>query len=214
MNRAIQFVGVVWLSIGVSLCAAQKPPKNPPPPKAAPAAKPAPQPASNNAGGVPKAGAQMANPSNPVFRLFTMSLEQRERAIEKLPPKQQENIRKTLANFDSKPQAQKDQELQKLNGYWSLPQDKQAMVAQQIKAFKALSPDRLPVVRQAYRNLSSMTPEQRADRLSRPQFRSRFTNSSSLRKACRSLRKLALQQGYIPETMPECISRRRFRNEE
>src|SRR5580698_2500361 len=129
MNRAIQFAGVVWLGVAVSVCAAQKPPKNPPPPKPAPAAKPAPQPAANNnAGGVPKGGAKMANPANPVFRLFTMSPEQRERAIEKLPPKQQENIRKTLANFDSKPQAQKDQELQKLNGYWSLPQDKQAMV--------------------------------------------------------------------------------------
>ncbi len=30
MNRAIQFVGVVWLGVAVALCAAQKPPKNPP----------------------------------------------------------------------------------------------------------------------------------------------------------------------------------------
>lgn len=176
MNRAIQFAGVVWLGIAVSVCAAQKPPKNPPPPKPAPAAKPAPQPAANNnAGGVPKGGAKMANPANPVFRLFTMSPEQRERAIEKLPPKQQENIRKTLANFDNKPQAEKDRELQRLNGLWSLPPDKQALVAQQIKAFDALPADRLPVVKLAYKNLSALTPEQRAERLARPQFRSRFT---------------------------------------
>jgi hypothetical protein len=175
MNRAIQFGGVVWLGIAVSVGAAQKPPKNPPPPKPAPAAKPAPQPAANNAGGAPKGGAKMANPANPVFRLFTMSPEQRERAIEKLPPKQQDNIRKTLANFDNKPQAEKDRELQRLNGYWSLPPDKQALVAQQVKAFQALSNDRLLVVRPAYRNLSGLTPEQRADRLAKPQFRSRFT---------------------------------------
>jgi hypothetical protein len=176
MNRAIQFGAVVWLGIAAPVCAAQKPPKNPPPPKPAPAAKPAPHPAANNnAGGVPKGGAKMANPANPVFRLFTMSPEQRERAIEKLPPKQQENIRRTLANFDNKPQAEKDRELQRLNGLWSLPLDKQALVSQQIKAFDALPPDRLAVVRPAYRNLSGMTPEQRAERLAKPQFRSRFT---------------------------------------
>jgi hypothetical protein len=104
-----------------------------------------------------------------------MPPEQRERASEQLPPQQQANIRKTLANFDSKPEAEKERELQRLNGYWSLPPDKQALVAQQIKAFKALPNDRLLIVRPAYRNLSGMTPDERAARLARPQFRSRFT---------------------------------------
>jgi uncharacterized protein DUF3106 len=175
MNRAIQFVGVVWLGIGVSVCAAQKPPKNPPPPKPQPVAKPATPPAPNNAGGVPKGGAKMANPDNPLDRLLKMTPEQRELAIEKLPPQQQVNIRKRLANFDSKPQAEKDRELQKLNELWSLPPDKHVLVAQQVNAFNALSPERRVAVRQAYANLSQMTPDQRAERLARPQFKSRFT---------------------------------------
>jgi hypothetical protein len=175
MNCAIQFVGVVWLGAAATLFAAQKPPKSPPPPKPQPAAKPAAQPAPNNGGGMPKPPAKMANPANPVFRLFQMPPEERERAIEKLPPKQQENMRKTLANFDNKPQAEKDRELQKLNALWSLPPDKQALVSQQIKAFDALPNDRLPIVRQAYVRLSRSTPEERETILARPQFRSRFS---------------------------------------
>jgi hypothetical protein len=176
MNRAIQFAGVVWLLAAVSVYAAQKPPKNPPAPKPPPpAAKPASQPAANNTGGVPKGAAKMANPDNPLDRLLKMPPEQRELAIEKLPPQQQANIRKRLENFDSKPQAEKDRELQKLNELWSLPPDKHALVSQQIKAFNALPDDRRVIVKQAYVNLSRMTPDQRAERLAKPQFRSRFT---------------------------------------
>jgi len=175
MNRAIQFVGVVWLGVAVSVCSAQKPPKNPPPPKPPAAAKPAPQPAANNAGGVPKGGAKMANPDNPIDRLLKMTPEQRELAIEKLPPQQQANARKRLANFDSKPQAEKDWELQRLNKLYSLPPDTRAQVTQQIKAFNALPIDRVTVVRPAYIRLSKATPEEREDILARPQFRARFT---------------------------------------
>src|SRR5580700_2282391 len=108
MNRAIQVVGVVWLGALVAVCADQtKPPKPPPAPKNPPAAKPAAQAPPNNAGGAAKGAAKMGNPDNPIDRLLRMSPEQRERAIEKLPPQQQANIRRRLQNFDNQPQAQK-----------------------------------------------------------------------------------------------------------
>lgn len=173
MNRAIQVVGMVWLGALAAVCADQKPPKPPPAPKNQPVAKvPAP---SSNAGGVPKGAAKMANPDNPVDRLFKMSPEERERAIEKYPPKQQVNIRKRLENFDNMPQAQKERRLQQLDQLWSLPPDKHELVSQQIKAMNSLPQDRLVAVKQAYVALSRMTPEQRNERLARPQFRSRFT---------------------------------------
>jgi hypothetical protein len=174
MNRAIQFVGVVWLGAVVGVCADQtKPPKNPPPPKNAPAAKPAAPP--NNAGGAPKGGAKMANPDNPVDRLLRMPPEQRERAIEKLPPQQQANIRKRLENFDKQTEAQKQRQLEHLDEFWTLPPDKQKLVRDQMNAFKALPDARREEVKKAYVRLSRETPEGRNTILARPQFRSRFT---------------------------------------
>jgi hypothetical protein len=174
MNRAIQFAGVVWLGAVIAVCSDQKPPKPPPPPKP-PAAAKIPKPAPNNAGGAAKGTAKMANPDNPIDRLFKMSPEERERAIEKLPPQQQANIRKQLENFDKRPEAAKEWELQRLNTLWSLPPATHALVSQQIKAFNSLPPDRLEIVKPAYVRLSRSTPEQREEILARPQFRSRFS---------------------------------------
>jgi hypothetical protein len=174
MKRAIQVVGVVWLGALVAVCADQtKPPKPPPPPKNPPAAKPAAQP-PNNAGAA-RGGAKMANPDNPVDRLLRMPPEQRERAIEKLPPQQQANIRKRLENFDKQTAAQKQRQLEHLDEFWTLPPDKQKLVRDQMNAFKALPDARREEVKKAYVRLSRETPEGRNAILARPQFRSRFT---------------------------------------
>src|SRR5215831_4415657 len=50
--------------------------------------------------GLPKAGVRVTNPANPVERLYRMTPEQRERALEKLPPLQQERMRTQLKWFD------------------------------------------------------------------------------------------------------------------
>ena len=175
MNRAIQVVGVVWLGAVVAVCADQT---KPPPPKNPPAAaKPAPKAQPNNAGGVPKGRPSLPNPDNPIDRLLRMSPEQRERAIEKFPPKQQDNFRKRFENFDKQTEAQKQRQLQHLDEFWTLPPDKQKLVRDQMNAFKALPEDRLAVVKQAYVMLSRMTPEERNERLAKPQFRSRFSSA-------------------------------------
>lgn len=174
MNRAIQVTGFVWLGALAGVCSVQKPPKPPPPPKPPAAAKMA-KPAPNNAGGGAKAPAKMGNPDNPIDRLFKMSPEERELAIEKLPAQQQAKIRKQLQNFDNRPEAAKEWELQRLNTLWSLPPATHALVSQQIKAFNSLPADRLAVVKPAYVRLSRSTPEEREAILARPQFRSRFS---------------------------------------
>jgi len=180
MNRAIQFVGVVWLGAVVAVCADQtKPPKNPPPPKPAPAAKPGPPPPNKAggipAGGIPKAQTSLPNPDNPIDRLLRMTPEQRERAIEKFPPQQQANFRKRFESFDKLTEAQKQKQLALLDEFWSLPPDKQKLARDQMNAFKALPEDRREEVKKAYVMLSRMTPDDRIARLAKPQFRSRFT---------------------------------------
>lgn len=169
MNRAIQFVALVWLGAAVAAGADQN--------KAAPKKQPAGEPVlpPSGGGGVPKGGGKMGNPDNPVDRLLRMTPEQRERALEKLPAQQQANIRKRLENFDRLPPAQKERQLQRLNELWSLPPDKHELVAQQIKAFDALPEDRRVLVRQAYQRLSRLSADDRTALLAKPAFRGRFT---------------------------------------
>src|SRR5689334_15607031 len=50
--------------------------------------------------GLPKPGVRITNPANPVERLYRMTPEQRDRALEKLPPQQQERMRAQLKWFD------------------------------------------------------------------------------------------------------------------
>ncbi len=61
-------------------------------------------------GGVPQArrpmGPPLGNPANPAVRLYQASPEERERALEKLPPAMQEQIRKQLQRFDAMPPEQ------------------------------------------------------------------------------------------------------------
>jgi len=177
MNRAIQFVGVVWLGALVAVCSDQKPPKPPPPPKPpAAAAKPAAKVPGNNGGngGAPKQ-TTLASPDNPIDRLMRMSPEQRERAIEKFPAQRQADFRKRFEAFDRQTDEQKQRQLQQNDKFWSLPPERQRVVRDQINAFKALPEARREEVKKAYVALSRATPEERDARLARPQFRSRFS---------------------------------------
>jgi hypothetical protein len=181
MNRAVGFAGVVWLAVAVAAYADQNkppkkqpaPPKNPPPPAAKVETPHGPNPGGGG-GGAPKAP-RLPNVDNPVLRLRAMTPEQRERVLERLQPKQQENIRKALENFDKQPEAQKERQMENLKRLWSLPADKQQVVKEQINAYNALPEERKQALRQPYVRLSRATPQERAEILSRPQFQSRFS---------------------------------------
>jgi hypothetical protein len=180
MKRAIQFAGVVWLCAVPVICADQNKPKNPTlkaPPRATAKIVPpkVPKVEGGARGGVPKGAAKLPNPENPIEVLRRLTPEERERVLEKYPPKQQANIRKRLENFDNLPEAQKQRQLGWTDEFYRLPPDKQQLVRQQIRAFNALPPERLAAVRAAYARLSKASPEERAEILARPQFQARFS---------------------------------------
>lgn len=178
MKRAIQFAGAVWLCAAGSIRADQNKPKNPPPPKPPPRAAAKPQPPKgrgNPAGGAPKGAGKLADPYNPIQVLRQLSPEERERVLERYPPKQQENIRKRLQNLDNMPEAQKQRQLGFMDEFYRLPPDKQQQVRREMNAFNALPADRIAAVRAAYARLSKATPEEREQILARPQFQERFS---------------------------------------
>src|SRR4051812_8892268 len=124
--------------------------------------------------GMPKKG--MPGPANAnVERLLMMAPEQRDRALEKLPPKQQENLRRRFEQFDKLPPEERARRIEMWKRFESLPPEKREVLTRQIQAFRALPDDRLIVMRPALNRLSRMTPEERQARLNSEAFKNRFS---------------------------------------
>jgi hypothetical protein len=190
MKRASQLapVGCILLCVAGSAFAQKnpKPPKTPPPPPAAHAPAPQPHPAAANQAAAnqgnknpqaPKTGPRLAppNPNNPVELLMAMPPEKRERFLEKLPAKQQANLRERLDNFAKLPAAERERRNQLLSTFTSLPPEKQALVSHQMQAFNELPEDRRQVIIPALQRLRSLPEDQREALLNREQFRARFS---------------------------------------
>lgn len=175
MDRILQIGGIVLLVIGSSFGADQKAPKEPPPAKTQPVLKAAPPNGGVVKGGLPKGAQRIVNPANAATRLFRMSPEQRERALEPLPPKQQENARKLLAWFDNLPKEQQDIQIRRLDHFSKLPPEKRAEVRQLVVAANQLPPPRKRIVGAELLRLQQMTDAQREATLNRPVFQARFS---------------------------------------
>jgi hypothetical protein len=101
--------------------------------------------------------------------------EQRERALAKLPPDRQAQIRKQLAWFDSLPKPLQDAQIRRLQLFASLPPDQQVIVRLQMQAFAKLPPARKQAIQRALVNLQTLPRPQRAVRMNSPAFKSRFS---------------------------------------
>ena len=158
------------------VCADQKA-KPAPPPKPTPAAKvPAgPRPNPGKAGGAPKKGIPRINNPGLAQRLLQMTPEQREQVLEKLPPQQQENVRRNLERLDRLPAAEKEHIAAQARGLDSLPPQQRRLVIQQLNAFNKLPDDRILPVRRALVNLMRMPEEQREERLDSEGFKKNFS---------------------------------------
>ncbi len=119
--------------------------------------------------------ARLVNPASPAARLMLATPAQRQRALEKLPPEQQERIRKQLEWFDALPKAQQDLQIRRLQLFASLPPEKRLVIREQMKVFAAMPPDRKAQVRRAWQMLESLPPAQRERRMNSDAFRSRFS---------------------------------------
>src|SRR4051812_26164667 len=78
----------------------------------------------------PKVGPALSNPGSPVARLYRATPEERERALEKLPARMQEQFRQQLARFDAMPKAQQEVLIKRAERFASLSTEEKAAVAQ------------------------------------------------------------------------------------
>jgi hypothetical protein len=120
-------------------------------------------------------GPGLTNPANPVSRLYRASPEERERALEKLPPKMQEQFRERLRVFDSLPADQQRMIVDRTERFAALSLERQAAVREQFTALNKLPPERRKAIAQALRRLEVMPDEQRTRSLESDPFKNRFS---------------------------------------
>lgn len=125
--------------------------------------------------GARQVGAPIINPANPVTRLYKATPEERERALEKLPPKMQEQFRNQLKRFDSLTPAQQQLQLKWVERYSALPSEQQTAFRQQLQALQKLPPERKQPIATALRRLEGMPDARRRQVIESDEFKSRFS---------------------------------------
>src|SRR6185369_13591392 len=176
MKRHCQVVGVLLLAAAVATCAQST--AEPKPAKAAKAPPPPRNEIRPNAGTKApkgKAGPRLGAPGNPVERLMAMPPEKREQVLEKLPPRQQANLRERLDRFDKLPAAERARLNQMWNTFNSLPPEKQATVTREMQAFNGLPDERRKELRPVLHRLRAMPEDRRTKLLNSDGFKTRFT---------------------------------------
>jgi hypothetical protein len=188
MSRALPFAGLL-LAVVCAWSEDQKNATKPSPPPAARPAAPAPArggaprnaaprnaaPPPAGARGGRQMGAPIINPANPVTRLLKASPEERERAMEKLPPAMQEQFRAQFKRFDSLTPQQQQLQLKWVEHYSALPADQQVVIRQQFQALAKLPQDRRQPIGATLRRLAGMPDDQRRKVLESEDFKSQFS---------------------------------------
>lgn len=109
----------------------------------------------------PKLGPPLSNPGSPVARLYRATPEERDRALEKLPAKMQEQFRTQLEHFDAMPKAQQEILIKRAERFAALTPGQRAIFIQQMEALRKLPEDRRREIGLALRRLQPLSQEDR-----------------------------------------------------
>ena len=131
---------------------------------------------------VASASAQSKRPPRPpvngmIERLSHMTPEQRQQALEKLPPERRQRVERRLEEYNALPPEVRNRLRDEYQAFQKLPADRQEAVRRSFRQFQRLPDDRRPMVRRELMRLRQMTPEERAARTESENFRSRFNES-------------------------------------
>jgi hypothetical protein len=170
MRRSLAALSLACIS---AWAADQKDAAHNPPPSRPRAAWP--NGAVRNPGGGRNMGPGLTNPDNPVARLYRASPEERERALEKLPARMQEQFRTRLKWYDNLPPNQQRLVLNRTDRFDALPADRRAAIKAQFAALNKLPQERKAAIVRALRSLEVMPDEQRTKLLAGDEFKSRFS---------------------------------------
>jgi len=108
-------------------------------------------------------------------RLLKMSPEQRQKALQNLPPERRQNIERRLNEIQKLPPAMQNLTRTRLEMLNSLPQPRQNQVRRSINQYAAAPPDRKAQINQALQRISTLPDEDRRAFMNTEEFRNRFS---------------------------------------
>jgi len=134
--------------------------------------------AQSRRGGVNRRPARPEKPSKavktPIDEFERMSPEERQKALQRLPPPQRKQLEERLKKFNQLP-AEQQQTLKNMYSRLNqLPPERQEVVRKSINKFSQEPADRQQSMREELRSMSAMPDEERQARLASPEFRSKF----------------------------------------
>jgi Protein of unknown function (DUF3106) len=110
----------------------------------------------------------------PIDEFETMSPEEQQKALNRLPPEQRQKLEERLKRFNALP-PQEQQALRTLyNRLHQLPPQQQDAVRKAINKLSEQPPARQQALRQELRSMTALTPDERRARLTGADFRSQF----------------------------------------
>jgi plasmid maintenance system killer protein len=178
MKFALQIGGLVLASAAAGFAADQKNAAKDPAPRPANIRPVVPRPPAAKNGGMPKQpkmGPPLSNPASPAAQLFRANQDERERALEKVPAKLQEQIRKQLAAFDALPKEQQEIRIHQAERWTALSPERKVEIRQQMQVWQKLPPERRGAINVALRRLQVMPEADRQRILTSPDFKTRFS---------------------------------------
>lgn len=128
--------------------------------------------------GIPRApqmGPPLSNPGNPVARLYRATQEERERALEKLPRRMQEQFREQLARFDAMPKPQQEVLIRRADRYAAASPEQKAAFMQHMADLRKLPQERQREIGVAIRRMQPLSEDARHRLVAGDAFKSRFS---------------------------------------
>jgi Protein of unknown function (DUF3106) len=110
----------------------------------------------------------------PIDDFEKMSPEERQKALDRLPPKQRQQVEERLKNFNQLPPGQQQSLKNMYNRLNQLPPARQEVVRGALTKFAEQPADRQQAMRQELQGMAGLPEQERQARLANPEFRSKF----------------------------------------
>jgi hypothetical protein len=120
-------------------------------------------------------GPPLSNPGDPVASLYRASPEDRERALEKLPFRMQQQFRNRLDRFDAMPKPQQQVLIRRAERYASLSPEQKTTFMSYMDALRKLPQDRQREIGLAIRRMQPLAEDERQRLVAADAFKSRFS---------------------------------------
>ena len=112
----------------------------------------------------------------PIDEFQTMSPQDRQKAMDRMPPAQRQKLEERLQKFNQLPPEQQRTLKGMYNRLHELPPGKQEAVRKSVNRFSEQPPERRDAIRQELKGIGELPQQDRTARMASPEFRSKFNH--------------------------------------